>query len=117
MRNSLMGLAALALCAVGGPAAANITLSLPLEIAPADGVNSVSYVCEEDESFSALYVNSGVNSLALLTVDGEERVFVNVVSGSGSRYVSGQYVWWTKGSNASLENRLLEDRLKSCRLQ
>lgn len=117
MRTSLMCLVALAISVSAGPASAKITLSLPLEIDTADGVNSASYLCEDDESVSALYVNAGVNSLAFLTIEGEERIFVNVLSGSGARYVSGQYVWWVKGSSANLENRVVEDSMKNCRLQ
>jgi membrane-bound inhibitor of C-type lysozyme len=117
MYNSIIGVFALAMCASAGAASAEITISFPLEIDTADGVNSASYLCEDGESFSAHYVNAGVNLLALLTIDGEDRIFVNVMSASGARYVSGQYVWWTKGSSATLDNRLAEGSMKSCRLQ
>ncbi|WP_165787050.1 MliC family protein [Pseudohalioglobus lutimaris] len=117
MRNRIPGIIALTLCACAGAASAGITISFPLKTGSTDKVNSASYLCEEGEPLSVQYVNSGVNSLAFLTIEGEERAFVNVISGSGARYVSGQYVWWVKGSNATLANDMVEDSMKNCRLQ
>ena len=39
-----------------------------------------------------------------LSVDGQDVVFVNVVSASGAKYVSGVHEWWNKGADASLHN-------------
>ncbi|WP_255532641.1 MliC family protein [Paracoccus sp. IB05] len=64
--------------------------------------------------FTAQYVNAGANTLAILPIDGETRSFANVVSGSGARYASGQYIWLSKGANATLENELEEGSLKDC---
>ena len=37
-------------------------------------------------------------------IEGEDVVFVNVISASGAKYVSGEYEWWNKGADASLHN-------------
>lgn len=61
-----------------------------------------SYDCGAKGKLAATYVNSGPNSLALLPVDGQTLVFVTILSGSGARYASGPWIWWTKGSTATL---------------
>ena len=48
------------------------------------------------------YINVEPNFLAMVPVDGKERIFVLVLSGSGARYASGPYIWWSKGNAASL---------------
>lgn len=95
-------------------AAAVIGLSCPsVWAAPAtsDGGNiivsggrrdAVAYDCGAAGRRKVTYVNAEGNALAILHVDGSRRIFVNVASGSGARYVSGIYVWWTKGREASL---------------
>lgn len=98
------------------PALAELALTIPLDRADAS-VISASHSCAGGEPFTVRYVNSGANALALLPVDGEERIFVNTVSGSGARYVSGELVWWTKGADATLENTLEEGSLKECPAQ
>lgn len=76
-----------------------LTLTLP---DPGDWQHVV-YTCEgQDERFVVDYVNAAPNFLALVPVDGKQLVFANVLSGSGARYASGQYEWWTKGPEASL---------------
>jgi len=47
--------------------------------------------------FSVEYLNGAGNSLAIVPVDGDSRIFVNVVSGSGARYAAGEYIWWDAG--------------------
>lgn len=37
----------------------------------------------------------------------------NVVSASGAKYVGGEYVWWTKGNEASFYHTLTEDHAMS----
>jgi membrane-bound inhibitor of C-type lysozyme len=48
------------------------------------------------------YINVEPDHLAIVPVEGGKRVFVLVLSGSGARYASGQYIWWSKGKEASL---------------
>ena len=64
--------------------------------------HAVTYDCGSAGRRKVTYVNAEGNALAILHVDGNRRIFVNVASGSGARYVSGIYVWWTKGREASL---------------
>jgi membrane-bound inhibitor of C-type lysozyme len=48
------------------------------------------------------YINVEPNFLAVVPVQGKERIFVLVMSGSGALYASGPYIWWSKGKEASL---------------
>ncbi|TDL79640.1 hypothetical protein E2L08_08525 [Palleronia sediminis] len=103
--------AAIAALALAGPAAAEIGITLG--IGAADSLSTARYTCGDGAPFDVTYVNSGANSLAILPVDGEERIFVNVISGSGARYVSGGHVWWTKGDGAMLESTF-EESTRDC---
>lgn len=61
----------------------------------------VTYQCEGiDEPKTVEYINAHPIFLAIVPVDGESLVFVNVISASGARYVSGQYEWWSRGNEA-----------------
>lgn len=114
MRISLL---APALLATTGAAAAQATLSIPLKAGAGDSVLSQTYSCGDGEAFSVQYVNAGPNSLAIFPIDGEERIFVNVVSASGAKYVSGAHVWWTKGDTATLENEIGAGSMADCHAQ
>lgn len=109
-----IGFLALASFAIAGAASAQATLSIPLRSGATDSVQSQTYTCGGGEVLSVQYVNAGPNSLALLSIEGEERIFVNVVAASGARYVSGAHVWWTKGETATLENRMEEGSIVEC---
>lgn len=50
------------------------------------------------------YHNAGQNSLALVPFTDGVRVFVNVISGSGARYVAGDLEWWEKGGEVRLSS-------------
>ncbi len=108
---------ALAMVVGAGAAAAEVTLSIALGIAPADSIGSEFYVCDDGDQFAVRYVNSGANVLAIVPVDGETRIFVNVVSASGAKYVSGSHVWWTKGDTAILENEMDAGSTQNCQSQ
>ena len=114
MRISLL---ALAMFATAGTASAQATLSIPLASGTVDSVQSQTYSCDDGDSFSVQYVNAGANALAIFPIDGEDRIFVNVVSASGAKYASGQYVWWTKGDSATLENEMEDTSTKTCQSQ
>jgi membrane-bound inhibitor of C-type lysozyme len=61
------------------------------------------YACSGNHRVEVSYVNTtDGDSLAMLEVDGRPHVFVAAMAASGVRYVSGPYVWWTKGPHASL---------------
>ena len=64
---------------------------------------SVDYKCENGRKFTVQYLNKGDNSLAVVPVsDNSTLVFSNVISASGAKYAAGQYIWWTKGEEATL---------------
>ncbi|MCX7559543.1 MliC family protein [Sulfitobacter sp. F26204] len=105
---------ALALMATASAATAQVSLSIPLAADTSDSVQSQSYSCGEGAALTVQYVNSGANSLAILPLDGADRIFVNVVAASGAKYVSGSDVWWTKGQGATLENTLKADSMQNC---
>lgn len=114
MRASLL---AITMVASATAASAQVTVSIPLTIGAMDSVLSQTYACGDAEAFVVQYVNAGANSLAILPIDGEARVFVNVVSASGAKYVSGADVWWTRGDTATLENEMTEGSLQECKSQ
>ena len=92
--------AAIALPAAGRAApAADITL--PTDAASVDRVEA-AYDCEKAGKIAVTYLAAGADSLAVVPVEGGDRIFVAVISGSGARYAAGPYVWWTKGRDASL---------------
>ncbi|MDN3711467.1 MliC family protein [Paracoccus cavernae] len=114
IRSALPALSALVLGLVGGAASAEVAVTIPLEVGPTSSVLTATYSCAGGEPFAVQYVNAGANALALLPVDGDERVFVNVVSASGARYASGPYIWWSKGDSATLENEMEDGSLTEC---
>lgn len=65
--------------------------------------SEVHYACGGGKEVAVRYINaSNGDSFAYLPVDGTKHVFVSVMSGSGVRYASGRYVWWSKGETGKL---------------
>ena len=62
------------------------------------------YDCATEQPLSVTYINAAPNFLALVPIaeEPEPLVFAAVISASGVRYASGQWIWWTKGVDASL---------------
>jgi membrane-bound inhibitor of C-type lysozyme len=83
--------------------AAEVAISLSIPVSGDTGVSSTSsiYACGDDE-VSVTYINAGDVSLALLEIDGGTVVASNVIAASGAKYAGAQYIWWTKGEEASL---------------
>lgn len=104
-----------ALCVVGAFAttsAAALDTSLQYVFTLTGDVErtQVRYECEgREELLVAEYVNAAPNFLTILAVDDEPLVFASVISGSGARYASGFYVWWTRGAEASLYDLRADD--------
>ncbi|WP_281858120.1 MliC family protein [Litoreibacter halocynthiae] len=113
----LFSLLTVGFTSIMAPAVADTTVSLAFELDDTDSVASVIYDCGDGDAFTVQYVNAGANALALMEVDDEDRVFVNVVAASGARYVSGALVWWSKGDMATLENELSEGSTRTCQTQ
>ena len=88
--------------------------SLQLELSGAAGNferQVMQYDCAAEAPTQVTYINAAPNFLALVPVPDEEAplVFASVISASGVRYMSGQWVWWTKGAEASLYDATLGD--------
>ena len=65
--------------------------------------HTIQYQCEGLEQPLAVdFINASPNFLALVPIGPQKLVFVSVESASGVKYVSGQYEFWTKGSDATL---------------
>ncbi len=64
--------------------------------------NIVEYECEGLEPFSVDFINAKPNFLAIVPIGPQRLVFVNVLSASGAKYVSGQFEFWTSGSEATI---------------
>ena len=62
------------------------------------------YDCDSGDPITVSYINAVPNFLALVPVpeQSEPLLFVSVIAASGARYAAGQFVWWTKGADASL---------------
>ncbi|WBU62612.1 MliC family protein [Paracoccus aerodenitrificans] len=95
--------------------AASADVSFSLDFGSEDmTMGTLEYECGEEQPFDVHYLTSETDVLALVPVDGIHRIFVNVVSASGARYVSGQYEWWTKGENATLTDMIEDESLLDC---
>jgi membrane-bound inhibitor of C-type lysozyme len=82
-------------------AASSESLSFPDVVVANKQVRA--YQCDRTKRISVLYINAtDGDSFAYLSVDGARHVFVTVMSGSGAKYASGPYVWWTKGPLGNL---------------
>jgi membrane-bound inhibitor of C-type lysozyme len=89
---------------IGGGVSAT-SMQVMLELGGNAELKSVIYECEGvAEPFAVEYLNSDPNFLAIVPVGGSKLVFVNVVSGSGARYVAGSFEWFTSGSDASFSD-------------
>ncbi|WP_418595689.1 MliC family protein [Ponticoccus sp. (in: a-proteobacteria)] len=98
-------------CASAASAEVSVTLNLGSEDMT---MHTQGYTCDAAQPFDVQYLTSDSDALALVPVDGVRRIFVNVVSASGARYVSGQYEWWTKGETATLGDVMQDDALLHC---
>lgn len=90
--------------------AVDTSMQLVLELEGNAQRDVVSYTCDQlEDPLTVDYINAHPIFLALVPVDGEKLIFVNVISGSGARYASGQYVWWTRGSEAQLIDEMADE--------
>ena len=107
MNKTALGCAILALASSAAMADASLSINIDLDDAV---LTTVAYDCGTEEPVQVQYIVSDSDVLALVPIEGDARVFVNVVAGSGARYVAGQYEWWTRGQEATLRD-LIEDRI------
>jgi membrane-bound inhibitor of C-type lysozyme len=80
--------------------AAEASLQLGLAINGNAEFKTVTYDCEGIPSFDVEYINAAPNFLAVIPVQTETYVFTAVAAASGVKYVAGNFVWWTKGTDA-----------------
>lgn len=100
MRPALAALLALPLAT---PALAVDThLQLTIDLPGNAQRDVVTYECPGHDPLTVDYINAEPLFLAMVPIDGEPQIFVNVIAASGARYVSGQWEWWTKGPDATL---------------
>lgn len=101
-------LAAVCLLACASPAAADVAFTTGLSVSGNAEIKVVKYDCEHHDPIVVQYLNAAPDFLALVPVDNDGAtatlLFVNVVSGSGAKYVAAQYEWWTKGTDATLHD-------------
>lgn len=74
--------------------------------------NVVQYQCDDGgDIFAVEYINAAPNFLAIVPVGPEKQkqVFVNVLAASGAKYASGQFEWWTKGSEVTFTDLTVTD--------
>ena len=107
MNKTALGCAILAIASSAAMADTSLSINIELDDAV---LTTATYDCGTEEALQVQYIVSEGDILALVPVDGDARVFVNVVAGSGSRYVAGQYEWWSKGQDATLRD-LIDDRI------
>lgn len=67
---------------------------------------TASYLCDRGVSVPATYVTSGAESVVVISVEGRQITLVAEPAASGVRYGwpsdGANYVWWSKGQEASL---------------
>ena len=84
---------------IGTASAAEI--SIPVANGTAVEELSARYECD-DRVIDVVYINAGSASLAVIELGDSKVVAAGVISGSGARYAGDRYIWWNKGSQATL---------------
>jgi membrane-bound inhibitor of C-type lysozyme len=112
MRHFLL---AAALTAIAMPASAvETSMQLVLTLEGNAQRDVITYECDGIEApLTVEYVNAHPIFLALVPIEEESLVFVNVISASGARYASGQWVWWTQGNEAQLIDETADEDAES----
>lgn len=114
MRDAIsFGALFLCLLPVTSAHSADIVLLVPLD-GKAEVIHS-HYICEGAGDLDVRYINAASQGLAIIKVDGVDRVFVNAISGSGARYVSGSLEWWSKGEGAFMTDAIDAKKNMTCK--
>lgn len=91
--------------ALASPALAAVELNVGINLSGDVQIVTTLYGCGETQpELTVRYINAQPNFFAIIPIEGEDVVFVNVISGSGAKYVSGVWEWWNKGADATLHN-------------
>lgn len=103
----------------GATLAKAITPSLTLPDVKIQSQQRLIYRCAGDVRLPVRYLNTNAGSFAYLPVAGKRQLFVSVLAASGAKYVSGRYVWWSKGDEGFLVDEMQDDgaepHLKDCK--
>lgn len=96
----------LALALAGAsPALAAVDLNVGINLSGDVQIVTTVYGCGEGtEPLTVKYINAAPNFFAIIPIEGQDVVFVNVISASGAKYVAAEYEWWSKGADATLHN-------------
>lgn len=90
---------------VASPALAAVDLSVGINLTGDVQIVTAVYGCGEGtEPLTVKYINAQPNFFAIVPIEGEDVVMVNVISASGAKYVSGVWEWWNKGNEGTLHN-------------
>lgn len=91
--------------AAASPALAAVDLNVGINLSGDVQIVTAVYGCGEGtEPLTVKYINAKPNFLAIVPIEGEDVVLVNVISASGAKYVAGVWEWWNKGTEVSLHN-------------
>jgi len=88
------------------PALADVSIGVGLTLSGDAEIKNATYDCGAAGKLAVQYLNAVPNFLALIPIKDQTLVFVNTLSASGAKYESGQYVWWSKGKEASLYDEM-----------
>lgn len=92
------------LAGFASPVLADVTIGVGLNVSGDSEIKVVTYDCEGHDPLTVRYLNAAPNFLALIPIEGQTLIFANTISASGAKYEAGQYVWWNKGSDATLSD-------------
>jgi membrane-bound inhibitor of C-type lysozyme len=95
---------AVSLAALASPALADAGVTLGLALSGNTEIKTVQYTCRNHDPVTMQYINAEPNFLAVLPLDGKSLVFVSVLAASGTKYASGQYELFSKGSEINLQD-------------
>ena len=69
-------------------------------------VQNMTYLCDRDVAVPVVYVNAPDTSLVVIYVEGGQDLLYSEPAASGVRYGwpsdGSNYIWWTKGDEATL---------------
>lgn len=89
---------------LAAPAYADVSLSVGVTLSGDAEIKNTTYDCGDAGKLAVQYVNASPNFLAVIPIKDQKLLFVNTISASGAKYESGQFVWWDKGSDATLSD-------------
>lgn len=96
---------AIAAALSASPALSAVDLNVGINLSGDVQIVTSIYGCGEGaDLLTVKYINAAPNFFAIVPIEGEDVVMVNVITASGAKYVSGMWEWWSKGSDASLHN-------------